>query len=107
MKVGNTPDKPALQPATPGRSGPVATGRSADQVAETRGAAGEQSSTVALSSTATALLDGVSASNAEFDTAKVSRISNAISSGNFTVNPDAIADKLIANAQELLSRAAH
>ena len=37
-----------------------------------------------------------------FDTAKVQRISDAIRNGQFKVNPEAIADKLIANAQELL-----
>ena len=37
-----------------------------------------------------------------FDADKVQRISDAIREGKFTVNPDAIADKLIANAQELL-----
>ena len=39
---------------------------------------------------------------AVFDTAKVQRISDAIRNGQFKVNPEAIADKLIANAQELL-----
>ena len=37
-----------------------------------------------------------------FDAEKVQRISEAIRDGKFTVNADAIADKLIANAQELL-----
>ena len=37
-----------------------------------------------------------------FDAAKVQRIGDAIRNGQFKVNPDAIADKLIANAQELL-----
>ena len=37
-----------------------------------------------------------------FDSAKVQRISDAIRDGRFSVNPEAIADKLIANAQELL-----
>ena len=37
-----------------------------------------------------------------FDADKVKRISEAIRDGKFSVNADAIADKLIANAQELL-----
>jgi negative regulator of flagellin synthesis FlgM len=41
---------------------------------------------------------------AGFDGAKVERISKAISAGNFKVNPEAIADKLIASAKELLAR---
>ena len=38
----------------------------------------------------------------EFDAEKVARMSEAIASGNFKINAEAIADKLIANAQELL-----
>lgn len=39
-----------------------------------------------------------------FDVAKVERISQAIRDGSFSVNAGAIADQLIANAQELLDR---
>ena len=40
-----------------------------------------------------------------FDQAKVDRISQAIRNGTFRPDAGAIADKLIANAQELLGRA--
>jgi negative regulator of flagellin synthesis FlgM len=39
-----------------------------------------------------------------FDSAKVERIAQAIRDGNFSINPGAIADKLLANAQEVLGR---
>jgi negative regulator of flagellin synthesis FlgM len=39
-----------------------------------------------------------------FDSAKVERIAQAIREGSFSINPDAIADKLLSNAQELLDR---
>ena len=39
-----------------------------------------------------------------FDQAKVDRIAQAIRDGNFSINPGAIADKLLANAQEVLGR---
>jgi negative regulator of flagellin synthesis FlgM len=39
-----------------------------------------------------------------FDQAKVDRIAQAIRDGNFSINPGAIADKLLANAQEVLDR---
>jgi len=39
-----------------------------------------------------------------FDAAKVERIAQAIRDGKLSVNAGAIADKLIANAQELLDR---
>jgi negative regulator of flagellin synthesis FlgM len=46
----------------------------------------------------------VEAKEGGFDGAKVERISTAIRAGSFKVNPEAIADKLIANAAELLAR---
>lgn len=39
-----------------------------------------------------------------FDAEKVERIATAIREGKFTVNAEAIADKLIVNAEELLGR---
>jgi len=60
----------------------------------------EASATVALSTTAAQLSAG--GSESVFDTQKVQRISDAIRDGKFQVNPEAIADKLISNAQELL-----
>jgi negative regulator of flagellin synthesis FlgM len=38
-----------------------------------------------------------------FDTEKVKRIADAIRDGKYEIDANAIADKLIANAQELLS----
>jgi negative regulator of flagellin synthesis FlgM len=63
----------------------------------------ESSTQVELSSKASALSgDG---NDPTFDSAKVERIAQAIREGKFTVNHQAIADKLISNAQELLGRA--
>ncbi|WP_293761161.1 flagellar biosynthesis anti-sigma factor FlgM [uncultured Aquitalea sp.] len=39
-----------------------------------------------------------------FDAAKVASIKSAIASGNFSVNPEKIADSLIASARELLGQ---
>lgn len=60
------------------------------------------STEVALSAAATGLAAG--SAEASFDDAKVERIATAIREGKFTVNPEAIADKLITNAEELLGR---
>lgn len=103
MKIGNSVETPAVAghgaaPARPAAGESAAAGRSA-AAAETGGAAAA-SVTVKLSSTATALL----ASNAEFDAQKVEAIRQAIADGTYRVNPEAIADKLIANARELLDR---
>ena len=66
-------------------------------------AASDASAKVALSSTAAHL--AATGSDSVFDADKVARISAAIQNGSFSVNADAIADKLISNAQELLGKA--
>jgi negative regulator of flagellin synthesis FlgM len=50
-----------------------------------------------LSAQLTAADDGPS-----FDTVRVSEIKQAIADGRFTINPGAIADRLIASARELV-----
>lgn len=62
-----------------------------------------RSESVAINPKIGALERGVAAEPA-FDAAKVDAIKQAIASGSFQVNPDKIADQLIASAQELLSR---
>ena len=52
-------------------------------------------------------LDRVSATedvDSEVDTAKVEAVRTAIEQGTYLVNPEAIADKLLANAQEMFNR---
>jgi len=103
MKIGNPADKPPLVPATTGRAAPGEAGKTA---ATTPGAA-EASAQVEISNAAATMMSGVGGASAEFDAEKVARISQAISDGSFKVDPEAIADKLIANAQELLSKPSH
>jgi negative regulator of flagellin synthesis FlgM len=98
MKIGNPADKPAVAPL----STPAGAAAAGAEAAKAQPAAPDASAKVALSSTAATLLTG--ATTAEFDADKVARISQAIADGSFKVNADAIADKLIANAQELLGK---
>ncbi len=105
MKIGNPADKPVASPVAPAAPGRVAAGESsktpgAPATAADPGVA-EASAQVALSSAATSLLSG---SSAEFDSDKVSRIAQAISEGKFEINAGAIADRLIANAKEVLGK---
>jgi negative regulator of flagellin synthesis FlgM len=88
MKIGPLESKPALAPAADRKP-----------AARSAGAGAEPSAHVALSSTALAGSDA----DGSFDADKVKRIAQAIKDGKFKVNPEAIADKLIANAQELIA----
>lgn len=100
MKVGNPEATAPLNGVGTARTGTPA-GKSADK-AEASKAGAESSVQVELSATAANLLGGAQAS--DIDAAKVERISREIADGTFKVNPEAIADKLLANAQELLGR---
>lgn len=61
------------------------------------------SAEVALSPAAQASLGKVD-SDPTFDSAKVDRIAGAIRDGKFKINAEAIAEKLIVNAEELLGK---
>jgi negative regulator of flagellin synthesis FlgM len=99
MKIGHTADKPALAPSV---TSPTSSPAGDASKAVAAGPKVDDSAKVALSNTAAALLSGQS--TADFDAAKVERMSKAIADGTFQVNAEVIADKLIANAQELLGK---
>ncbi len=92
MKIGSIDAKPVVPVPASERKG----------VAAPAGTAAEPSAKVELS-TAAALVTGA-AEDGTFDAAKVERIAAAIRDGKFQVNAEAIADKLIVNAEELLGR---
>ena len=94
MKIGPVDIHPAATPASAERKA------SSEPVQAT-----EPSARVALSSQAT--VNGAEASRADFDSEKVERIAQAIRDGKFQINAEAIADQLIANAQDLLPKAPH
>ena len=105
MKIGHPAEKPGL--ATPATAAPAngttpPTGSPAAVASSAIPAKADPSANIRLSSTASTLLSG--GSSAEFDAEKVARISKSIEDGTFKVNHGAIADKLISNAQEVLSK---
>ncbi len=103
MTIGSTSNNSPALPVSGAGTGPVSTPAAARPSGEAATASTEASAQVALSSTAASLRSG-STSAVEFDSAKVDRISQAIDNGEFKVDAGAIADKLIANATELLNK---
>jgi negative regulator of flagellin synthesis FlgM len=59
---------------------------------------------VTVSTLARAMEKSEVAQPGDFDTAKVASVKSAIQDGTYSVNPEAIADKLLSNAQEMLNR---
>ena len=102
MKVGHPADKPAPINGA-GSTSPAQEAAKAPSAAAIPATA-DPSASVALSSAASTLLDNESSAN--FDAEKVARIAKAIDDGTFKINPEVIADKLIANAKELLTKSA-
>lgn len=99
MKIGQ-PAPGIQEQAAPA---PAANGRPTTDVGSgAPGAVADHSAKVELSSTAATLIATIKGAPAEIDAAKVARISQAIADGSFKIDPEAIADKLIANAQEVL-----
>lgn len=101
MKIGHA-STPQADAALLARAN-AETGAAAARAGQAQQQAAAGASTVHLSSAAAGLK--AEASAPEFDAAKVERIRAAIAAGTYAVNPEAIADKLIANAQEVLAAA--
>jgi negative regulator of flagellin synthesis FlgM len=102
MKIGNPADKPgSAAPVAPVRNQPAETKAQEDAAKS----ATDPSAKVELSNTASTLLEG--GASGDFDADKVARIAQAISEGKFEINAEKIADRLIANAHEVLGKAQH
>jgi negative regulator of flagellin synthesis FlgM len=93
MKIGSFDNQKPAKPAAP------APAAARDGTPAAGSAVPEASAKVQLSPAAAAL-SGADAG--DFDSAKVQRIAQAIRDGKFEVNPEAIADKLIASTSDLL-----
>ena len=107
MKIGQPSELPALvtqantaasQKASPGASAPASANASAAQSARSAGVS------VTVSNAARSLEKAERSEGAEVDTQKVATIRAAIQQGTYVVNPEAIADKMLSNAQEMLKR---
>jgi negative regulator of flagellin synthesis FlgM len=107
MKIGQPSDNSiqvhsgsaaASQKAAQGASASAAATASASQGTRSAGVA------VTVSTLARGLEKTTTGDTADIDTQKVAAMRSAIEQGTYVVNPEAIADKLLANAQEMLNR---
>lgn len=106
MKIGNSPDGSASTAKAEQRPAARKAESSGTTEVVRQAATPAPSTQVEISSAAKLAASGGS-DDGSFDTAKVARITQAISEGKFTINAKAIADKLVSNAQELLSSRAN
>ena len=100
MKIGQ-PNDPSVNVTSNTQSAAAKTG------AEVANAARSERKAPSASVTVSALARGLektSATEPEVDVEKVNAIKQAIADKSYTVNPGAIADKLLANAREMLQR---
>ncbi|WP_298927240.1 flagellar biosynthesis anti-sigma factor FlgM [uncultured Ramlibacter sp.] len=97
MKIGSKPDTPLVSSDIAARANVRSSTTSA--IPAVAGIAAIDQATVSAAGTAISQQAG----SADFDSAKVDSIRQAIREGRFSVNPEAIADRLIADAAALLS----
>ena len=105
MKIGHPAENPTPLPVSNGAAANTESAKAAAAPAASAKAipaTADASAKIQLSNTATSLMS--SSGGAFFDAEKVARISRAIDSGTFKINPEAIADKLISNAKEVLTK---
>jgi negative regulator of flagellin synthesis FlgM len=102
MKVNNSPE------STPGLTTPVSKRTAAGPGASAASApTQDEGASVKFSPVTQAMTKGVARSGTDvFDAAKVEAMRTAIQNGSFSVNAEAIADKMLSQARELLGVAA-
>ncbi len=105
MKINLPPDIPVAVTSHAGASA-AKSGPAASTLAKSSASKSTQSAGVAVSvsSMARALEAANRGETPDVDTAKVEAVRNAMAQGTYVVNPEAIADKLLSNAQEMLTR---
>ena len=105
MKIGQPSDN-SIPSGTTTQSAATKAAQSPTTVAISTAAKGAPLAGVAV--TVSTLARSLEATNrgqsADIDFKKVDAVKSAIQQGTFKVNADAIADKLLSNAQEMLSR---
>ena len=107
MKIGQTPD---IHPsATTGTAAPPPkSDKGVSAAASAKAGALQGATSAGVSVTVSTLAQGLEKASlgqaAEVDAQKVATVKASIQDGTYVVNPEAIADKLLTNAQEMLQR---
>ena len=105
MKIGQPPDNSVQNHAgSAASSQKAAPSASATAVASAAPNARSAGVAVTVSTLARGLEKTGRGEAADIDTQKVAAVRAAIQQGTYVVNPEAIADKLLSNAQEMLNR---
>jgi negative regulator of flagellin synthesis FlgM len=100
MKIGNCAPTPVTAPVSTGNH-PTRAAETPPDLHEVSALDDTASTQVEVSGTAAVLLERTPDG---FDADKVARIRQSIADGTYKVNAEAIANKLLANAQDLLGR---
>lgn len=105
MKVNNLSELPAsAAAAASAKPAERAVAPEANSSATSTPAAREPSVSVTLSPVTQTMTNGVARSGTDvFNAEKVQAMRTAIENGSFSVNAEAVADKLLSNAREMLS----
>ncbi len=103
MKVGQPADMPKVPAAPQAASGAAAPAKK-EAAATAASTASSSGVAVTVSTTVRSLEQANRGEAADIDIEKVAAVRQAIEDGTYVVNPEAIADKLLSNAQELLNR---
>ncbi len=104
MKIGQPSDNPVSVNANAQAALPKASqGASASATAAAAKSTQSAGVAVTVSSLARTLEASKRGEPADVDMAKVKAVREAIQQGTYVVNPEAIADKLLSNAQEMLN----
>ena len=105
MKIGQKPELPgALAQAAPAKQQAKAAAQAAGGVAASASSAAAAAGVPVTFSSAAKALDQTSRNQGDFDAGKVKAVRSAIENGTFKVDAEVVADKMLANSQEFLSR---
>lgn len=103
MKIGQKPDLPgAVTQQAPAKAPAKTVLAASDELAKNAPAATSNAGVPVSMSNSAQALDKMSRSSSDFNAEKVKAVRAAIDNGTFSINAEAIADKMLAGAQEFL-----